>query len=163
MRELFVRVKYLTFLWSFGLGQATPQFTLKHINGSGLGSSYWSTLMDSWMTARMSLSLRWTTLQQRFSQSWTRRPSWLRTYPAKHRDVLGSRQTYAGQKALRAERDAAWHNWQAFLDMKTPSIVGVASFPATGSRAYRGLAPSILDKETVDLVRRYAPKDWLDD
>lgn len=161
MRELFVRVKYLIYLLSFGLGQATPQFTLKHINGSGLGGSYWDTLMNSWLKTSQDLSQAWTRAQQ-WSSTWaTRATSGFRQYPARHRDAHGSRQTYAGRTAIRASREKAWENHRAFLALQEPGTVGVAYF-GPPVLAYRGLAPSILNKETKELIRRYAPRSWED-
>ena len=162
MRELIVRLKYLTFLLNFGPGPAAPPFTLKHINGSGLGGSYWDTLMTSWLTIGQWSTQKWTTLRRSSSAWLAGKLSPFRQYPARHRDAHGSRQTYAGRTAIRAEREGAWHNWRAFLDMKTPGTVGVATYPAAGSRAYRKLAPSILNKETKELIRRYAPRSWED-
>ena len=156
MNKMISLVTYWTYSLTYGPNPDTQPFNLRHINGSGLGGSYWDTLITSWTTSR-------TKLTQWFSSASSTKLSYFHQYPAKHRDAHGSRQTYAGRTAIRARREASWHNWQAFLDMRVPETVGVATMsPPLGSRAYRKLSPSILNKETKDLIRAYAPKDWLD-
>lgn len=155
MKKMISLVKFWTYSLTYGPNPATQPFSLKHINGSGLGGSYYDSLMTSWLTSR-------TKLTQWFSSAYSTTRSYFRHYPGRHRDPLTARQTYAGRTAIRAQREAAWHNWQAFLDMRVPETVGVATFPATGSRAYRRLSPSVLNRETKALIRAHVSKDWLD-
>lgn len=162
MKETMSRAMFWIYSLTYGPNPGMQPFNLRHINGSGLGGSYLDTLMPSWLATRQRLGSTWTTLRQSSSAWLVGRLSRFRQYPARHRDAHGSRQTYAGRTAIRAGREAAWHNWQAFLDMRTSGDIGVATFPAVGSRAYRRLAPSVLNRETKELIRAYTPKDWLD-
>lgn len=92
--------------------------------------------------------------------TWTKLSS-SHQYPARHRG--SGRSTRAGSARLRILREEAWANYRAFLELRNPSTVGVATFPANGARAYRRLSPSLMNRETRALVRRYAPQGWLDD
>lgn len=163
MKKMISRARFWTYSLTYGLGPVTPLFNLRHINGSGLGGSYLDTLIASWMTTRMKLtqqvsSASLTTLST--LRQWSSRR--FRPYSARHRGT--GRQTYVGIRALRLAREEAWDSYQAFLALRDPSTVGVGYEPGYGRGAmvYRGLAPSVLNRETKELIRRFAPRDWLD-
>lgn len=154
MKKLNLLVKSWIFSLTFGPSQPLPPSKLRLISGLGSVESFSESLITLWMTTSQQLKIRWTSVRQ-----W----SFLRPYPARHRATGGQRQSRAGVAAIRAARELAWANYVAFLELRDASTVGVAHYPSTGATAYRKLAPSLMNKETRQLVRQYAPQGWLGD
>lgn len=155
MKKLNLLVKSWIFSLTFGPSQPLPPSKLRLISGLGSVESFSESLITLWMTTSQQLKIRWTSVRQ-----W----SFLRPYPARHRATGGQRQTRAGTRSVRIQREEAWTNHRAFLALREPGTVGVAYlYPPSGDRAYRKLSPALLNQATRDLVRRYAPQGWLDD
>lgn len=163
MKNLILQVRYWTYLLSYGPNQPLRPSTWRLTSGSGSGGSFYDLLMNlHLMMTRCLAFLRTTPI--RWCSTWAGKVSWFfRPYPARHRATGGQRQSRAGVAAIRAARELAWANYVAFLELRDASTVGVAHYPSTGATAYRKLAPSLMNKETRQLVRQYAPQGWLDD
>lgn len=163
MKNLILQAKYWTYLLSYGPNQPLRPSTWRLTSGSDSGGPFYKSLTNLHLTMSQILVFLRTT-STRWCSVWAGRILWFfRPYPARHRATGGSRQTRAGVAAIRVARELAWANYVAFLELRDASTVGVAHYPSTGATAYRKLAPSLMNKETRQLVRQYAPQGWLDD
>lgn len=151
MKKLNSLVKYWIFSLTFGPSQPLQPSKLRLINGLGSVESFSESLITLWMTTSQQLKTRWTSARQ-----W----SFLQPYRAGHRDPSGRRQTWSGARTVRIQREEAWADYMAYLDLRSVGTVGVAVYPPTGARAYRKLAPAILNRATAELmVRRFKPPE----
>lgn len=156
MKNLISQLRYWMFFVSFGPNQPLRPSTWRLTSGSDSEGSSWNSLTNLYLTMSRFLVFLRTTLIRWYS-IWT--ASAARSYPARHRATGGQRQSRAGVAAIRAARELAWANYVAFLELRDASTVGVAYYPSSGAAAYQKLAPSIMNRETRALVRRYAPRD----
>lgn len=162
MKNLILQAKYWIYSLSFGPNQPLRPSTWRLTSGSDSGRRFCESLMNLHQTMSRWVANTWTTTTQQWSSTWASRPRYFHQYPGRHRATGGLRQTRAGESEIRFQREEAWANHKAFLDLRDPSTVGVAYF-GPPVLAYRGLSAAVLNRETRELVRRYAPTGWLDD